>query len=90
MPRWKASPRALAVELAPVRVNLVAPGIVKTPLWGALPETDRDALYRQSAAHLPVGHVAEPEEIAHAYLYAMRQSYATGEVLRVDGGNALV
>ena len=82
--------RALAVELAPIRVNLVAPGIVKTPLWGAMSEADRDALYRQSAALLPVAHVAEPEEIAQAYLYAMRQTYATGEVLRVDGGNALV
>jgi NAD(P)-dependent dehydrogenase (short-subunit alcohol dehydrogenase family) len=82
--------RALAVELAPIRVNLVAPGIVKTPLWGAISEADREALYRASAAHLPVAHVAEPEEIAQAYLYAMRQTYATGEVLRVDGGNSLV
>ncbi len=82
--------RALAVELAPIRVNLVAPGIVKTPLWGAMSEAERSALYDVSAAHLPVGHVAEPEEIAQAYLYAMRQTYATGEVLRVDGGNALV
>jgi len=82
--------RALAVELAPIRVNAVAPGIVKTPLWDAMPAADRDALYRASAAHLPVGHVAEAEEIAQAYLYAMRQTYATGEVLRVDGGNALV
>ena len=82
--------RALAVELAPIRVNLVAPGIVKTALWGSLPEADRDAMYRASAKHLPVGHVAEPEEIAQAYLYAMRQTYATGEVLRVDGGNGLV
>ena len=82
--------RALALELAPIRVNLVAPGVVKTPLWGAMPEAERAALYRDIAAHLPVGHVAEAEEIAQAYLYAMRQTYATGEVLRVDGGNALV
>ena len=82
--------RALAIELAPIRVNVVAPGIVKTPLWASIPEADRAALYQQSAARLPVGHVAEPDEIAHAYLYAMRQTYATGEVLRVDGGNTLV
>ena len=82
--------RALAVELAPLRVNLVAPGIVKTPLWDGMAEAEREALYRASAAHLLVRHVAEPEEIAQAYLYAMRQSYATGEILRVDGGNALV
>jgi NAD(P)-dependent dehydrogenase (short-subunit alcohol dehydrogenase family) len=39
--------RALAVELAPIRVNIVSPGVVKTPLWSSLPETDRNALYNQ-------------------------------------------
>jgi NAD(P)-dependent dehydrogenase (short-subunit alcohol dehydrogenase family) len=51
---------------------------------------DRDALYRQTAAKLPVAHIGEVEEIAEAYLYLMRQTYGTGEVLRVDGGGALV
>jgi NAD(P)-dependent dehydrogenase (short-subunit alcohol dehydrogenase family) len=82
--------RALAVELAPVRVNIVSPGVVKTPLWQKMPEAERTALYRDSAAKLPVGHVGEVEEIAEAYLYAMRQSYATGEVIGVNGGGALV
>jgi len=82
--------RALAVELAPIRVNLVAPGIVKTPLWASFSADERDALYAQTAARLPVGHVGEPAEIAEAYLYLMRQTYTTGEVLRVDGGGALV
>ena len=53
-------------------------------------EAERTALYRDSAAKLPVGHVGEVEEIAEAYLYAMRQSYATGEVIGVNGGGALV
>jgi NAD(P)-dependent dehydrogenase (short-subunit alcohol dehydrogenase family) len=48
------------------------------------------ALYRQTAAKLPVAHIGEVEEIAEAYLYLMRQTYGTGEVLRVDGGGALV
>jgi NAD(P)-dependent dehydrogenase (short-subunit alcohol dehydrogenase family) len=82
--------RALAVELAPTRVNIVAPGVVKTPLWAAMKEADRDALYRQTAATLPVGHVGGAEEIAEAYLYLMRQTYGTGQVLRVDGGGELV
>jgi NAD(P)-dependent dehydrogenase (short-subunit alcohol dehydrogenase family) len=81
--------RALAVELAPIRVNIVSPGVVKTPLWSAIPEADREALYRQME-HLPVGHVGEPEEIAEAYLYLMRQTYGTGQVIVVDGGGALV
>jgi NAD(P)-dependent dehydrogenase (short-subunit alcohol dehydrogenase family) len=82
--------RALAVELAPTRVNIVAPGVVKSPLWGNMTTPDRDALYRQTAAKLPVAHIGEVEEIAEAYLYLMRQTYGTGEVLRVDGGGALV
>jgi NAD(P)-dependent dehydrogenase (short-subunit alcohol dehydrogenase family) len=82
--------RALAVELAPIRVNIVSPGIVKTPLWSEMAEADRAALYRQMAEKLPVGHVGEATEIADAYLYLMGQSYATGQVLVVDGGAVLV
>jgi NAD(P)-dependent dehydrogenase (short-subunit alcohol dehydrogenase family) len=81
--------RALAVELAPIRVNAVSPGVVKTPLWGEMPEADRDALYQQVARTLPVGHAGEPAEIAEAYLYLMRQTYGTGQVLVVDGGALL-
>jgi NAD(P)-dependent dehydrogenase (short-subunit alcohol dehydrogenase family) len=82
--------RALAVELAPVRVNLVCPGFVKTPLWSGMPQEQRESMYAQAAARLPVGHVGEAEEIAEAYLYFMRASYSTGEVLVVDGGGVLV
>jgi NAD(P)-dependent dehydrogenase (short-subunit alcohol dehydrogenase family) len=81
--------RALAVELAPIRVNIVSPGVVKTPLWSSLPEADRNALYRQMEQSLLVGHVGEPEEVAEAYLYLMRQTYGTGQVLVVDGGGLL-
>ena len=82
--------RALAVELAPIRVNLVSPGVVRTPLWAPMPEADREALYKQTANRLPVGHVGEVAEIAEAYVYLMRQSYGTGQVLVVDGGAVLV
>ena len=53
-------------------------------------EADRNALYSETAERLPVGHVGEVEEIAEAYLYLMRQSYCTGQVLVVDGGALLV
>jgi NAD(P)-dependent dehydrogenase (short-subunit alcohol dehydrogenase family) len=82
--------RALAVELAPTRVNIVAPGVVRTPLWRDMTEPAREALYASEAARLPVAHVAEPEEIAEAYLYLMRQTFVTGQVLCVDGGCLLV
>ena len=82
--------RALAVELAPVRVNIVSPGVVRTPLWAHMAEADRGALYQQTAERLPVGHVGDATEIAEAYLYLMRQTYGTGQVLVVDGGAMLV
>ncbi len=82
--------RALAVELAPVRVNIVSPGVVRTPLWANMAEADRGALYRQTAERLPVGHVGDAAEIAEAYVYLMRQTYSTGQVLVVDGGAVLV
>ena len=82
--------RALAVELAPIRVNLVVPGFVKTPLWAGMTEADRTVMYRQAADTLLVGHVGEPEEIAEAYLYFMRQRYSTGQTVIVDGGGVLI
>ena len=82
--------RALAVELAPIRVNIVSPGVVKSPLWANMTEADCDVLFRQTGERLPVGHVGEVEEIAQAYLYLMQQTYGTGQVLRVDGGGTLV
>jgi NAD(P)-dependent dehydrogenase (short-subunit alcohol dehydrogenase family) len=82
--------RALAVELAPIRVNIVSPGVVRSPLWAKMPEADRKALYQKTAERLPVGHVGDVDEIAAAYLYLMRQSYSTGQVLVADGGAVLV
>jgi NAD(P)-dependent dehydrogenase (short-subunit alcohol dehydrogenase family) len=82
--------RALAVELAPIRVNIVSPGVVQTPLWSNMTEADRVALYQQMSNRLPVGHIGDVAEIAQAYLYLMRQTYCTGQVLVVDGGAVLV
>jgi NAD(P)-dependent dehydrogenase (short-subunit alcohol dehydrogenase family) len=82
--------RALAVELAPIRVNIVAPGVVVSPLWDDMTKEAREALYRQMAERLLVRHPGETEEVAQSYLYLMRQTFGTGTVLRVDGGGALV
>lgn len=82
--------RALAVELAPIRVNLVSPGFVRTPLWDSLPEAQREALYAGVGAALPVGRVGEAREIAQAYVYLMSNPYATGQVVVADGGGVLV
>lgn len=82
--------RAMAVELAPIRVNCVMPGVVKTNLWNGIPETDRLNFYDATANRLPVQRVGEAEDIAQAYLYLIRQQYSTGQALVTDGGAVLV
>ena len=82
--------RALAVELAPIRVNAVSPGSVRTPLWANIPEAQREAMFREVAARLPVGRVGEPEDLAEAYLYLMRNQFSTGQIVVADGGAVLV
>ncbi|HYR14844.1 MAG TPA: SDR family oxidoreductase [Mycobacterium sp.] len=82
--------KALAVELAPIRVNAVAPGVVRTPLWVAMSDADRQAMYDQAAQQLPLGRIGEVADIARAYLYCMEQEFGTGIVLTVDGGTVLV
>ena len=82
--------RALAVELAPLRVNAVKPGVVRSPLWSDQSPEDEQALYDETARNLPVGRVGEVTDIAAAYVYLMNQGYATGTILSVDGGHVLV
>jgi NAD(P)-dependent dehydrogenase (short-subunit alcohol dehydrogenase family) len=82
--------RALAVELAPIRVNAVSPGVVRSPLWADMGEVEREQLYKSIGDSVLVGHVGETEEIANAYLYCMTQTFASGSVITVDGGTVLV
>ena len=82
--------RALAVELAPIRVNVVTPGFVRTPLWQNIPEDDREAMFVSAGERLPVGRVGEAAEVAETYVFLMRQGFATGQSFVVDGGGVLV
>ena len=87
----EALTRALAVELAPIRVNAVCPGVVKTELLGRHGGArSKRAMYRDIGRKLPVGRVGEADDLAEAYLYLMRESYSTGQVIVVDGGAVLV
>jgi NAD(P)-dependent dehydrogenase (short-subunit alcohol dehydrogenase family) len=81
--------RALAVELAPIRVNLVMPGVIRTNLWNSIPEPAREAFYESEAKRLPVGRIGEAEDAAATYLYFMNNPYITGQVIVVDGGGVL-
>jgi NAD(P)-dependent dehydrogenase (short-subunit alcohol dehydrogenase family) len=82
--------RALALELAPLRVNCVSPGLARTPRWNAWEESFRSEFYEDEEKRLPVGRIGEAEDLALAYLYLMEDSFATGTILPVDGGGSLV
>lgn len=84
----EALARGLAVELAgQARVNCISPGMVATEAYAAIPEADREGMYAQVGAGLPVGRVGASEEIAQAVIMAMANGFLTGAVLDVDGGH---
>jgi len=78
--------RALAVELAPVRVNGVCPGLIRTGVWDSIPEDQRETRLTEMTKNQLVPRIGTPEEAAEAYLYAMRGGYTTGQMLYVHGG----
>jgi NAD(P)-dependent dehydrogenase (short-subunit alcohol dehydrogenase family) len=82
--------RALALELAPVRVNALSPGWVDTPLWDGLAGDAREQRFAQHARRLPVGRIGTPADLAHAALFLIGNGFTTAEVLNVDGGHRLV
>jgi len=82
--------RALAVELAPVRVNVVSPGLIQgTDAYARMPEAARRAMMEGAAARLPVGLVGDADSVAGPALALMASPYATGTVLDIDGGGLL-
>lgn len=81
--------RNLAVELAPVRVNAVAPGVIDTPTWAAMAEAERQALFARLGGALPAGRVGTPEDVADAIWMLLGNGFATGSVVHVDGGHRL-
>jgi NAD(P)-dependent dehydrogenase (short-subunit alcohol dehydrogenase family) len=81
--------RGLALELSPTRVNTVSPGMIDTPLWAAMDEASREAMYAGVAASVPAKVMGQPADVANAVLYLMQTPFATGSTVRVDGGGAI-
>ncbi|WP_433592506.1 SDR family oxidoreductase [Nocardia sp. CA-145437] len=79
----------LAVELAPLRINAVAPGVIDTPWWDRVPEAQRTALFDGLVATTPVGRVGRPEDVAAAIHLLAVNGFTTGVVLDVNGGTSL-
>jgi len=81
--------KTLAKELAPLRVNVVSPGMVETGMWGEMSEADRKAMAARAGAGIPVGRVGQGGDLAQAYLMLMQNGYMSGSVVDVDGGGLL-
>ncbi|SAL36229.1 short chain dehydrogenase [Caballeronia sordidicola] len=85
----EALARGLALELSPVRVNTVSPGLVATSLWSKLNNEARQAMFEAAAARLPARCVGQPEDVANAVVYLATTPYATGSTVVVDGGGSI-
>jgi NAD(P)-dependent dehydrogenase (short-subunit alcohol dehydrogenase family) len=81
--------RPLAVELAPLRINAVSPGVIDTQWWHGMPQEQRQAFFAAAAAASPAGRVGAPEDVADAVLYLSGAGFVTGTVLEVAGGATL-
>ncbi|WP_263359938.1 SDR family oxidoreductase [Acidicapsa ligni] len=78
--------RGLALEIAPIRVNAVSPGLIDTPLYAKLPEDKRNAMFEATKQRLPLRRIGAPEDIAQAALFLATNPFVTGTVITVDGG----
>lgn len=85
----EALARGLALELAPVRVNAVSPGLIATPLWSGLAKAEREAMFASTAERLPVRSVGAPSDIANAVLFLACTPFVTGSTVVVDGGGII-
>jgi NAD(P)-dependent dehydrogenase (short-subunit alcohol dehydrogenase family) len=82
--------KALALELAPVRVNLIAPGFVDTPLSATLLGDRLDERREQLRTTLPIGRVVGPADVAALAVHLMTNTALTGATYDIDGGQQLV
>lgn len=73
-------------ELAPLRVNVVSPGLVDTPAYDGMPAAAKAALFETAAESLPVGRTGQAEDIAPAVEMLITSGFATGVLLDIDGG----
>ncbi|KAF8727209.1 Enoyl-(Acyl carrier protein) reductase, partial [Rhizoctonia solani] len=82
----ESSTRGLAIDLKPIR----CPGLVDTEFHDSMPTDAKEQFFQSQREKLPVGHVGTPEEVAEAYIFAMKCTYLTGQVIVMDGGGVLV
>lgn len=81
--------RGMALDLKPLRVNVVSPGAVDTELWSGIPSEQKEHMFREMEKKIPVGKVAKVEDVAESYLYLMKDQNITGAMISTSGGHLL-
>ncbi|HTU73799.1 MAG TPA: SDR family oxidoreductase [Trebonia sp.] len=81
--------RSLALELAPIRVNAISPGVIDTGAWDAFGEQGKADYFADISARNPAGRIGTPDDIAQAVIFALTNTFLTGQTLHVDGGEPL-
>jgi NAD(P)-dependent dehydrogenase (short-subunit alcohol dehydrogenase family) len=81
--------RSLALELAPIRVNAISPGVVDTGAWDALGEQRKTKMFADMSVRNPARRIGTADDIASAVLFALTNTFLTGVTLAVDGGEVL-
>ncbi|TWF47522.1 SDR family oxidoreductase [Neorhizobium alkalisoli] len=79
----------VVLELSPIRVSAVSPGLIDTPLWAKMDEASCNAMFERVAGGLPAKTVGQPSDIANAVLFLITTPFATGSTVRVDGGGVI-
>ena len=81
--------RSLALELAPIRVNAISPGVIDTGAWDALGERGKANYFADIRARNPARRIGTDDDIANGVLFAMTSTFLTGQTLHIDGGEPL-
>jgi NAD(P)-dependent dehydrogenase (short-subunit alcohol dehydrogenase family) len=81
--------RSLALELAPIRVNAISPGVIDTGAWDALGEQGKAGYFAGISARNPARRIGIPDDIAAGVLFALTNTFLTGQTLHIDGGEPL-
>ncbi len=82
----EAVAKILAKELAPIRVNVVSPGLTNTEAYAGMTADARVAMLDRAASSLPAGRAGAPEDLAQGYLFSIDNPFVTGAVIDIDGG----
>jgi len=81
--------RSLALELAPIRVNAISPGVIDTGAWDTLGAQGKADYFAGISARNPVRRIGTADDIANAVLFALTSTFLTGQTLHIDGGEPL-